>query len=137
MLTPTGLIHEIYPPMAGANRETLLSTQHFHNYSARAMTNKINDHIRKKRAAINGGDLESVPLEEWHGIDDSFERSLMTEDLMEKLRLLDESSARMLLERYINGKKNEEIAEEWQVSLATVERKLKFARAWTRANWSA
>ncbi len=99
--------------------------------AARVMRRVLVDHARRAHAEKRGGDRQKV------GLDDVL---LLTEEEIESLLAVDEQLealaaqqprvAHVLEQRYFGGFSNEEIAESLGVSVSTVERDLRFARAW-------
>ena len=89
------------------------------------------DHARTRRAAKRG--LGVTPLELEEGIwiaDDAVEPVLELDEALQRLAAVDERRSRILEQRYFGGLSLEETAEALDVSLATVKRELRAARAW-------
>lgn len=63
-LTPTVLVHEAFLRLTGSQNLQLSDRQHFFACAARAMRCIIIDHARRAGAALHGGDLSRVTLDE-------------------------------------------------------------------------
>ena len=128
-LQPTALVHEAYARMVDLE----LSWQdraHFLSMSARVMRRVLVDHARRRSALKRGGDPLRISLE---GDELSMEPDLdlvALDQALSRLRDQEERPARVLELRYFGGLSYPEIAEALGISLATVERDLRFSRAW-------
>ena len=90
------------------------------------------DHARKHTANKRGGDAEKLPLEEEILIV-SHDRSaelVALDDALENLAKLDEQKARIVELRYFGGLSIEETAEVMGVSVPTINRQWRMAKAW-------
>jgi RNA polymerase sigma factor (TIGR02999 family) len=95
------------------------------------------DHSRKRSAAKRGGGAVLGELHDAAWIAE-VDRDRVTEldEALTRLEALDERQARMVEQRYFGGLTLEEIADTTSLSLATVKRELRSARAWLAAELS-
>ncbi len=130
-LNTTGLVHEAYLRLADSGVTTFDDRDHFLAFASRVMRNVLVDNARKRTAAKRGSGAVLGELHEdtWLTEVDSDSVTDIDEALT-RLELLDERQARMVEQRYFGGLTLEEIAATMNVSLATVKRDLRSARAW-------
>ena len=95
------------------------------------------DHARARCAARRGGGAAAVELTETLSVSDS-QADALTEldDALRRLEHVDARQSAILEQRFFGGLSLEETAEAVGVSLATVKRDLRFARAWLAAELS-
>lgn len=130
-LNTTGLVHEAYLRFAESSTVTFENRDHFLALAARVMRSVLVDHARARFAAKRGGGEALIELHEelWvTGVD--LDRVEALEEALQRLERLDERQARMIEQRYFGGLSLEEIAGTMSISLATVKRDLRSARAW-------
>ena len=138
-LDTTGLVHEAYLKLADAPQVTIRDRSHFLTLASRVMRNLLTDHARARRAAKRGGGEEVLGLVEeaaWMP-DDDLDAVTALDDALRRLEALDARQSRILEQRYFGGLSLEETAEALGVSLATVKRELRSARAWLAAEMVA
>ena len=138
-LDTTGLVHEAYLKLADAPQVTLRDRGHFLALASRVMRNLLTDHARARRAAKRGGGAEVLGLVEeaaWMP-DDDLDAVTALDDALRRLEALDARQSRILEQRYFGGLSLEETAAALGVSLATVKRELRSARAWLAAEMVA
>jgi len=130
-LAPTALVHEAYLKLADSPGVRVQNRGHFLGLASRVMRHLLVDHARTRRAAKRGQGIASVQLEEATWIsDDAVEPVIELDEALQRLAALDERRSRILEQRYFGGLSLEEVAEALDVSLATVKRELRAARAW-------
>jgi RNA polymerase sigma factor (TIGR02999 family) len=130
-LNTTGLVHEAYLRFVESAGATFQSRDHFLAIATRVMRNVLVDHARARVAAKRGGGAALLELHEeaWvTGVD--LDRVEDLDEALKRLEQLDERQARMIEQRYFGGLTLEEIASAMDISLATVKRELRSARAW-------
>ncbi len=130
-LNTTGLVHEAYLRFVESAGPTFQSRDHFLAIAARVMRNVLVDHVRARVADKRGGGAALLELREdaWvTGVD--LDRVEDLDEALKRLEQLDERQARMIEQRYFGGLSLEEIASAMDLSLATVKRDLRSARAW-------
>ena len=131
-LDTIGLVHEAYLKLATGPRADLRDRGHFLALASCVMRNLLADHARARRAAKRGGGAAPLPFVEeaaWMP-DDDLDAVAALDDALTRLAALDARQSRILEQRYFGGLSLEETAEALGVSLATVKRELRSARAW-------
>lgn len=129
-LEPTALVHEALLRLMGQDADWQ-NRSHFLAIAALQMRAVLVDHARARMAAKRGGGAAMVTL----GALDSQSQTrneidlLALDQAMDQLRAQDERTARVIEMNYFAGMQREEIAEVLAVSVATVDRDLRFARA--------
>jgi RNA polymerase sigma factor (TIGR02999 family) len=130
-LNTTGLVHEAYLRLVESPAAHIRDRGHFLGLASRVMRHLLVDHARARRAAKRGLGTTPIRLEEETWIaDDAVEPILELDDALQRLAALDERRSRILEQRYFGGLSLEETAAALDVSLATVKRELRAARAW-------
>ncbi len=129
-LAPTDLLHEavlrvVDAPMNWKNRAHFFATMSLYIRSA------LIDHARARQAIKRGGHelrITFTGLE--HGEESGVSELLSLDQALRKLEAQDPRGAEVLHLSYFAGLDREEIADVLQVSLSTVDRELRFSRAW-------
>jgi RNA polymerase sigma factor (TIGR02999 family) len=135
-LQPTELVHELVINLLDS-RVQWEDRVHFFKTAAVAMRNILYDLGRKQAAAKHGGGQVRVTLRAADadvGADDS-DAEALHEALLD-LRSQDPRKADVIELTYLVGLGLEEVAGVLDVSLATVNRDLRFARAWMKQRLS-
>ena len=137
-LNTTGLIHEAYLRLVESAGTSFENRDHFLALASRVMRNVLVDHARARTAAKRGGGaaLGELHQETW-AADVDLDRVTELDEALTRLEQLDERQARMVEQRYFGGLTLDEIAEALNLSLATVKRDLRSARAWLAAELSS
>jgi RNA polymerase sigma factor (TIGR02999 family) len=131
-LPPTAVVHEAVMRMLGeavfdraADRDFLFKA------AARAMREILVDHARRRGAARRGGQWQRVPLD---SVVDYFDAQsldvLAVHEAIDRLSALNMRQGQAMTLRYFGGLTVEEIASALDVSVVTVERDCRLARAW-------
>ena len=137
-LNTTGLVHEAYTRIANIDRVHWEDRGHFLAMASRTMRRILINYARDRRAMKRGGGRSRVDLDERRLIaDDHAEALLDLDDALERLEALHPRAGEIVAHRYFGGLTNAEAAEALGVSLSTVERDLRFARAWLAREWGA
>lgn len=132
-LNTTGLVHEAYMRLAGAESPGERSRGQFFSLAATAMRSVIVDHARKRNAEKRGGGRQRVPLDmavdvmEQQGVD-----VIALHEALTELAKIDERKARVVDLRYFVGMSVEETAQALGVSAPTAKREWRAARAWLK-----
>lgn len=130
-LNTTGLVHEAYLRFADRSGVTFNSPGHFLAVASHVMRGVLVDNARSRGAAKRGGGVALAPLHEESWVADvDLDKVGELDEALTRLEQLDERQARMIEQRYFGGLSLEEIADANDVSLATVKRDLRSARAW-------
>lgn len=133
-LNTTGLVHEAYLRLVQSVRTSFQNRDHFLAVSSSVMRNVLVDHARARTAAKRGGGVPVEELDEDTWVADvDLDRVAELNDALIRLEQLDERQARIVEQRYFGGLTLEEIAGATNLSVATVKRDLRSARAWLAA----
>jgi RNA polymerase sigma factor (TIGR02999 family) len=132
-LNTTALVHEVYLKLVDLRRVRFRDRAHFLSMASRLMRRLLVDHARSRKAAKCGGGAATLELEEALLISDGQVDVAALDEALKRLEQVDERQSQVLEHRYFGGLSLEETAEVVGVSLATVKRDLRFARAWLAA----
>jgi RNA polymerase sigma-70 factor (ECF subfamily) len=132
-LQPTALVHEAYARLAGADL-TLQDRAHFFAVASRAMRRILVDHARARGSLKRGEDPSRVPLEEAIAIPAPGSEVVELDEALTRLAAADERKARVVELHYFGGLSHDEIARLVGISPATVDRDLRFAKAWLQGH---
>ncbi len=130
ILQPTSVVNELFLKLIRQRSLRFEDREHFYSLSARLMRRVLLDHAREQGRQKRDGGI-SVPMDEklaWIGA-----KPVEMMDLDRVLNELDELDARkcrMVELRFFLGFTADETAELLNISKATVDRELKFARGW-------
>jgi RNA polymerase sigma-70 factor (ECF subfamily) len=131
-LQPTALVHELYLRLfTPAAPVPWQGRTHFFAVAAQTLRRILVDHARAHRAEKRGGGRVMVSLTSAEGWAQSHDEDLLAVD--EALRQLSQSqprAAQVVELRFFAGMTEEEISDVLGVSVITVKRDWKFARAW-------
>jgi RNA polymerase sigma factor (TIGR02999 family) len=131
VMQATSLVHEVYLRLLAQKQAGWGDRAHFFTFSAKIMRMILIDHARGTQAQRRGGGAEHIPLNDdiaWVGIGSA--EMLELNQALEALALIDPSKVQLVELRYFLGCTAEETAALMNVSKATVDRDLKFARGW-------
>jgi RNA polymerase sigma-70 factor, ECF subfamily len=129
-LQPTALINETYLRLIG-DTTNFQNRAHFIGFAAQVMRHVLVDHARAHNAAMRGGNLRRVELEE--GVAISKERSgeiLVLDEALNELEKVSPRQAKVVELRYFAGLSVEEIASMLEIGPRSVEREWASARVW-------
>jgi RNA polymerase sigma factor (TIGR02999 family) len=130
-LQPTAVVHEAYTRLIDLELEWQ-DRVHFLSMASRVMRRVLVDHARAARAAKRGGEGVRVPLEEERLVVEPSCDALDLDRALEQLAAHQERPARVVELHYFGGLSYREIAAAVGTSEVTVERDLRFAKAWLR-----
>lgn len=138
-LQPTALVHEAYMKLIDQTRVKWQNRAHFFGIAAQIMRRILMDHARKHLAGKRGGNAEVLPLEEEILVvsQDKSAELLALDDALEQLERLDPQKAKVVELRYFGGLSIEETAEVLGVSVPTVNRHWRMAKAYLYSELSA
>jgi len=140
-LQPTALVNEAYLKLVDQNQAQWENRRQFFGVAAELMQRILIDYARKRFAAKRGGRSLKIPLDELPESPDQPVIELSEEKLAElltldaalrKLRRLDPEKSRIVALRYILGFSLEETCEALGLSLSTVTRQWRAARAFLK-----
>jgi RNA polymerase sigma factor (TIGR02999 family) len=131
-LQPTALVHEAWLRLLKPGElERIRDKDHFVATAAEAMRRILVESARRKKRLKHGGALERVNVDEVEiSLPLPADEIIALDEALDRLAKVDRQSAEVVKLRFFTGLKQEEVAEELGVSLRTVERLWKFARAW-------
>ena len=130
-LQATALVNEVYLRLVDVRHVNWQNRAHFLAMSARLMRRILVDFARSKRAKKRGAGAERVTFDEALIVtSDSRQDLAALDDALMALAKLDERKAKVVELRYFGGLSVEETASVLKVSVDTVMRDWKFAKAW-------
>jgi RNA polymerase sigma factor (TIGR02999 family) len=130
-LDTTSLVNEAYLRLVDGARAEPKDRAHFLALAARAMRYIIIDYARRRGAEKRGAGAKHVRLDEAEiAIDDQAQQLIALDEAMGALGRLDERLVRIVECRFFTGLTEEETAAALEVSLSTVQRDWKRAKAW-------
>ena len=130
-LNTTGLVHEAYLGLVDAPHVNVPDRAHFLALASEVMRNLLVDRARARLAAKRGGGVAPLELDETLWVsDENMERVTELDDALARLSAFSPRQGQLLQHRYFAGLSLEESASAQGVSLATVKRELRSARAW-------
>jgi RNA polymerase sigma factor (TIGR02999 family) len=133
-LDSAALADEAYLKLAHAGGIGCENRAHFLALCSQIMRRILVDHARRRRFAKRGGKALQVPLDEVllaaevRGV-----QVLALDEALDALARIDERKCRVVELRYFGGLSIEETAEVLEVSVDTVKRDFRMARAWLLA----
>lgn len=130
-LQTTALVNEAYLRLAAQKEIAWENRAHFFAVSAQVMRHILIDYARRRRYAKHGGELQQVPLEEATLM--SAERAtelIALDEALNELKQLDQRKSSVVELRYFGGLSLEEAADVLDVSVMTVRRDWRAAKAW-------
>ena len=130
-LQSSALVNEAYLRLLDHTNIDWQNRAHFFGVAAQAMRRVLVDHARARNVQKRGGAAVKVALDD--ALDVAEEKAaeiVALDDALGALAAFDERKARVVELRYFGGLTAEEAAEVLGVSLATVEREWRTARAW-------
>ena len=130
-LQATALVNEAYLRLVDVQHVDWQNRAHFLAMSARLMRRILVDVARAKRYQKRGGEAVRVTFDEALLVTDTPGQNLVAlDDALTALAAVDERKARVVELRHFGGLSVEETASVLKVSVETVMRDWKFAKAW-------
>ncbi len=130
-LRTSALIHEAYLRLVDQKRVRWHNRVHFFGVAAQAMRRVLVDHARSQQQAKRGGGARKVSLEEALTVAPEQAPELVAlDEAMERLAAIDPRQAKIVELRFFGGLTSEEIGRVLGVSIPTVTRGWRMARAW-------
>ena len=122
-LQPTEVTNEVFARLLGQKKLALPDRQHFYAFCAKVIRNVLVDHFRRQRprTSVSAAELELQERE--------FNLPAL-HDALTDLERLDARAARVVELRFFGGLTEEEIAEALRISIPTVKRDWRKAKAW-------
>ncbi|MEE8586507.1 MAG: sigma-70 family RNA polymerase sigma factor [Acidobacteriota bacterium] len=134
-LQTTALVHETYLRMRDPGKDASWKDRvHFFALAATAMRRILVDHARSRHSQKRGGTDRPLALDEVVVVEEGrLEEILAMDEALSRLSQWDLRQSRIVELRFFGGLTEKEIAQALGVSLRTVKRDWRLARAWLRA----
>lgn len=130
-LQTTALVNEAYLRLVDQRNVHWKNRAHFYALSAQLMRRILVDHARKRKYAKRGGETHKISLDEAMTVSKERTRDLVAlDDALTKLAAIDPRKSKLVELRFFGGLSVEETAEVLSVSIITVKREWKLAKAW-------
>jgi RNA polymerase sigma-70 factor (ECF subfamily) len=130
-LQATALVNETYLKLVDAKHVNVHDRTHFFALSARIMRRILVDHARARRSAKRGGHAGRVTFDEGLAVTGEPGQELVAlDDALAALAKFDERKSRVIEMRFFGGLTVEETAAVLNVSVDTVMRDWRLAKAW-------
>lgn len=137
-LETTGLVHEAYLKLADSPAASLRDRHHFLAVASRVMRNVLVDHARARNAMKRGGGASALPLREEIWVSEiDLDAVHELDQALTRLEALDPRQSAILEQHYFGGLALDDIAGALSVSVRTVKRELRAARAWLACELAA
>jgi RNA polymerase sigma factor (TIGR02999 family) len=133
-LQPTALVHEAYMKLAHNKQATCQNRGHFFAIAANLMRQILVNHaLRRQRAKRGGGDFK-VSLQDAEGVSQESDVNIAALNAaLTRLAAIDPRQSRIVEMRFFGGLTNEEVAQELGLSVVTIKREWRIAKAWLRS----
>ena len=131
-LEPHALVNELWIRLMGGEPVSYQNRAHFFAIAAQTMRRILIDYARARVAGKRGGEQQQVSLsavDGWNPVA-HYEDMLVLDQALSKLARADPRAARVVELRFFSGLQEDEVAEVLGVSVITVKRDWKVARAW-------
>lgn len=131
-LQATALVHEAWLRLVKSNGEPRFENRaHFFGAAGEAMRRILVDSARRKKRVKHGGELERSDVEILDlPLPMASDDLLAMDEALDRLAKVDEQAAEVVKLCFFVGLTQGEAARELGISVATVERRWSFARAW-------
>lgn len=132
-LDPTALVNELAVRLLGSAPVAFNDRAHFFALAAQTMRRILIDHARARVAGKRGGVQQRVTLSSIGddlGASPQSEDLLVLDDALSRFEGVDPRAAKVVELRFFAGLREQEVAEVLDISVITVKRDWKVARAW-------
>lgn len=130
-LQPTALVHEAYLRLTKLREVDWQSRSHFFATAATVMRRILVDHARAHRANKREGFREAISLEEALVVSPARSSQLIAlDDALDRLAKLDVRRSKIVELRFFGGLSEQETGEVLGISVRTVKRDWRVAKAW-------
>jgi RNA polymerase sigma-70 factor, ECF subfamily len=131
LLQSTALVNEAYLHLVKLGQVDWQNRGHFFAVCARVMRSILTDYARSSSYQKRGGGAQHVPFDECYMAGRSPHHDLIAlDDALHTLARLDNRKSQVVEFRVFGGMSIEEIAQTLHISIRTVKRDWKLARAW-------
>jgi RNA polymerase sigma factor (TIGR02999 family) len=130
-LQTTALVNEAYLRLAGQDQPPWQNRAHFFAVTARVMRHILIDHARRRHYLKHGGQFQQVSLQE--ALSMSAQRAaelIALDEALDELKAFDARKSDVVELRYFGGLSLEETAAALEISVMTVRRDWRAAKAW-------
>jgi RNA polymerase sigma factor (TIGR02999 family) len=128
------VVHEAFLKLVDQTRVNWQDRAHFFAIAARAMRQVIIDYARRRRRLKRGGGVANLDLDAREiAIQNQVEQLLALNDSLSRLETVDPRLLQVVECRFFAGYTDTQTADILQVSVRTIERDWRRARAWLRA----
>jgi RNA polymerase sigma factor (TIGR02999 family) len=132
-LQSSALVNEVYLRLIDCKQVDWQNRAHFFGLAAQMMRQILIDHARSQARAKRGGGLRQISFDETAIVSEQRAAELIAlDDALNALAAFDVGKSRIVELRFFAGLTNEEVGEVLGLSLRTVEREWRKARAWLR-----
>jgi RNA polymerase sigma factor (TIGR02999 family) len=130
-LQTTALVHEAYLRLVDHSKANWKNRAHFFGVSAQLMRQILIDHARSHAAGKRGGGVPRLSLDEAKVLAEVQSRELIAlDDALKSLAAIDPQKSHIVELRFFGGLSVNEVAEFLKISVPTVVRHWRTARAW-------
>lgn len=130
-LNATALVHEAYLKLVDQKQASWQNRAHFFAIASQAMRRILINYARERMAEKRGGGLPIVTFTDEAGHRESrMEELIELDEALDKLKKVDERQSKVVEYKFFGGLNQEEIAEVLKLSVPTVQRDWRMARAW-------
>jgi RNA polymerase sigma factor (TIGR02999 family) len=130
-LRTTGLVHEVYLKLFGADQARWENRAHFFGAVAREMRHILVDYARARNAQKRPEGRVMVSLSDVDPAAAEREEDLVAlDEALSRLEGVDPRASRVVELRFFTGLTEKETAEALNISVATIKRDWTFAKAW-------
>ncbi|MBN1852012.1 MAG: sigma-70 family RNA polymerase sigma factor [Pirellulales bacterium] len=131
-LQTTALVHEAYLRLVGTEKiQHWDSRRHFFSAAAESMRRILIENARRKKRLKRGGKLEKVKLSDVAMVTPAHLDELIDlDEALKKFTLQEPEKAEVVKLRFFIGLTHEEISQILNISVPTVKRHWRYARAW-------
>ena len=134
----TALVNDVYLKLKKEQSSAWKNRAQFFAVAAQMMRRILVDHARQHASAKRGGGAQQVTLDDAMLVsNDHASEMLAIDEALQKLEQLDKRKSQVAVMRFFAGLTVEETAEALAISIETVARDWRFARAWLRNELSA
>ena len=133
-LNATALIHEAYVKLIGQEKVSWQNRAHFMSVAAMAMRRILINYAKSRRAEKRGGGNAVATFnEEFHNRQAKAEELIDLDEALSNLAGFNERQAKVVEFSFFGGLTHKEIAEVLKVSVPTIHRDWRLAKAWLSA----